>query len=63
MFRAHGLLAPVWDLPPAPEADQWEVAVAEFTKRYAEALAVTGDLTPAERRSRQGLIGRLQPLR
>jgi hypothetical protein len=63
MFRAHGLLAPVWDLPSEPEAGQWEDPVAEFSKRYAEALAVAGDLTPAERRSRQGLIGRLQPLR
>ena len=63
MFRAHGLVAPVWDLPAAPEAEQWEVAVAEFTKRYAEARAVEEPLSPAERRSRQGLIGRLQPLR
>jgi hypothetical protein len=63
MFRAHGLLAPVWDLPVEPEADQWEAAVAEFAKRYAEAVAVDEPLTPAERRSRQGLIGRLQPLR
>ena len=63
MFRAHGLVAPVWDLPAGPEAEQWEVAVAEFTKRYAEARAVDEPLSPAERRSRQGLIGRLQPLR
>ena len=63
MFRAHGLLAPVWDLPVEPEADVWEAPVAEFAKRYAEALAVDEPLTPAERRSRQGLIGRLQPLR
>jgi hypothetical protein len=63
MFRAHGLVAPVWDLPFGPEADEWETAVAEFTKRYAEARAVDEPLSPAERRSRQGLIGRLQPLR
>jgi hypothetical protein len=63
MFRAHGLLAPVWDLPSEPEADRWEAPVAEFSKRYAEARAVDLPLTPTERRSRQGLIGRLQPLR
>lgn len=63
MFRAHGLLAPVWDLPVDVEADVWEAPVADFGKRYAEALAITDPLTPAERRSRQGLIGRLQPLR
>jgi hypothetical protein len=64
MFRAHGLIAPVWDLPFETEAQEWEVAVAEFIKRYGEALATSAtELTPAERRSRQGLIGRLQPLR
>jgi hypothetical protein len=63
MFRAHGLLAPVWDLPLEAAAEEWEAPVAEFTKRYSEALAVTEPLTTAERRSKQGLIGRLQPLR
>lgn len=63
MFRAHGLLAPVWDLPLEVEAEEWEAPVAEFAKRYSEALAVTEPLTSAERRSKQGLIGRLQPLR
>ncbi|WP_330186252.1 DUF5926 family protein [Dactylosporangium sp. AC04546] len=63
MFRAHGLLAPVWDLPVDVEAEEWEAPVAEFAKRYAEALAVTEPLTAVERRSKQGLIGRLQPLR
>jgi hypothetical protein len=63
MFRAHGLIAPVWDLPVDQDAERWEAPVAEFSKRYSEALAVSGDLTAAERRSKQGLIGRLQPLR
>jgi hypothetical protein len=63
MFRAHGLLAPVWDLPLEVEAEEWEAPVAEFAKRYAEAIAVGEPLTAAERRSKQGLIGRLQPLR
>ncbi|MER7002902.1 DUF5926 family protein [Dactylosporangium sp. NPDC000555] len=63
MFRAHGLLAPVWDLPLEVEAEHWEAPVAEFAKRYQAALAVTEPLTASERRSKQGLIGRLQPLR
>jgi Family of unknown function (DUF5926) len=63
MFRAHGLLAPVWDLPVAPDADEWEAPVAEFAKRYAEALATGTPLSAAERRSRNGLLGRQQPLR
>jgi hypothetical protein len=63
MFRAHGLLVPVWDLPVAPEGEEWEAPLADFAKRYAEAFAVPDPLTPAERRSRQGLLGRQLTLR
>lgn len=64
MFRAHGLLVPVWDLPLAPAADAWEEPLAAFAKRYAEALATVAEpLTPAERRARQGLLGRQLTLR
>jgi hypothetical protein len=63
MFRAHGLLVPVWDLPVEPEGREWEAPAAEFAKRYAEALSVTEPLTAAERRSRQGLLGRQFTLR
>jgi hypothetical protein len=63
MFRAHGLLVPVWDLPREPEAPEWEAPLAEFAKRYAEALATAGPLSAAERRSRQGLLGRQLTLR
>jgi hypothetical protein len=63
MFRAHGLLVPVWDLPRGPEAEEWEAPLAEFAKRYGEGLAVESALTPAERRARQGLLGRQLTLR
>jgi hypothetical protein len=63
MFRAHGLLVPVWDLPAEPAAGEWEAPAAEFAKRYAEALASTESLSAAERRSRQGLLGRQLTLR
>lgn len=63
MFRAHGLLVPVWDLPVGEPADRWEEPLAVFATRYAEALATGGDLTPAQRRARQGLIGRQLTLR
>ena len=63
MFRAHGLLVPVWDVPLEPEADEWEAPVADFAKRYADALTVTEPLTSADRRSRQGLLGRQLTLR
>jgi hypothetical protein len=63
MFRAHGLLVPVWDVPREPEAGEWEAPLAEFAKRYVEALGSVAPLTPAERRSRQGLLGRQLTLR
>jgi hypothetical protein len=63
MFRAHGRLVPVWDIPREPDASQWETPVADFAKRYADALADTGPLDPGARRARQGLLGRQLTLR
>jgi Family of unknown function (DUF5926) len=63
MFRAHGLLVPVWDIPGEPEAGEWEAPLADFAKRYADALAAGGPLDTAQRRSRQGLLGRQLTLR
>jgi hypothetical protein len=63
MFRAHGLLVPVWDLPHDPPADDWEAPVAAFAKRYGDAVAVNEPLTSGERRARQGLLGRQITLR
>ena len=63
MFRAHGLLVPVWDLPHAPEAADWEEPVRGFADRYALALAGQGELDAAARRARQGLLGRQLTLR
>jgi hypothetical protein len=63
MFRAHGLLVPVWDLPSEPDAPRWEEAVRDLAGRYAQALTVSGELSPAERRARQGLISRQLTLR
>jgi hypothetical protein len=64
MFRAHGRLVPVWDLPQAIPGVDWEEPLAAIAKRYADALAPAGTaLTPEERRARQGLIGRQITLR
>jgi hypothetical protein len=63
MFRAHGLLVPVWDLPPDTEAAACEEPLAATELRYREALAVDEPLSPTERRSRQGLLGRQLTLR
>jgi hypothetical protein len=63
MFRAHGLLVPVWDLPPDPDAGEWELPVAAFAERYAAARAGGTSLDADERRARQGLLGRQITLR
>jgi hypothetical protein len=63
MFRAHGLLVPVWDLPTEPDGPSWEDAVAAFAQRYATALAGGTELDAEERRARAGLLGRQVALR
>ncbi|MFC7547077.1 DUF5926 family protein [Plantactinospora sp. GCM10030261] len=63
MFRAHGRLVPVWDLPAEPTAERWEAPVTEFAKRYATALADDAPLDAAGRRAKQGLLGRQLTLR
>ena len=62
MFRAHGLLVPVWDLPREPEAQEWEEPFAALVQRYHAALS-DEPLTSDERRAKQGLLGRQLSLR
>lgn len=63
MFRAHGLLVPVWDLPVDAPAPEWEQPVDELAGRYAEALADDTPFSAEQRRARQGLLGRQLTLR
>ncbi len=63
MFRAHGLLAPVWDLPSGTGADVLEKSAAAFASALAEALADGSDLTSEERSARSGLANRQVTIR
>jgi hypothetical protein len=63
MFRAHGLLVPVWDLPREAEAVQWEEPLQRFVERYRSAVGVGPALDADARRARQGLLGRQLTLR
>ncbi|WP_407951976.1 DUF5926 family protein [Plantactinospora sonchi] len=63
MFRAHGRLVPVWDIPRNAAPESWESPLADFAKRYAAALADPTELDAAGRRARQGLLGRQLTLR
>jgi hypothetical protein len=64
MFRAHGLLVPVWDLPVGTGAEALEEPVAELETALAAALERAGEpLTAAERSARSGLANRQVTIR
>lgn len=63
MFRAHGLLAPVWDLPVGTGPEALEEPAAAFKAALDEALAAGGDLTADERAARAGLANRQVTIR
>lgn len=63
MFRAHGLLCPVWDLEVGTGAEALEEPAEAFDKALSEALADTSDLTAEERSARSGLANRQVTIR
>ncbi len=63
MFRAHGLLAPVWDLPLGTGPEPLEDPAERFAADLAQALADTSDLTGDERSARSGLANRQVTIR
>ncbi|WP_372728843.1 DUF5926 family protein [Nocardioides sp.] len=63
MFRAHGLLAPVWDLPVGTGAEVLEEPAKRFADDLAAALADGSELTAAERSARSGLANRQVTIR
>lgn len=63
MFRAHGLLAPVWDLEVGTGPEPLEEAAGAFKAKLDEALADSSDLTTEERAARNGLANRQVTIR
>ena len=63
MFRAHGLLTPVWDLPIGTGAAALEQPAAEFAAALAETMAEALPLTAVERSARSGLANRQVTIR
>ena len=63
MFRAHGLLTPVWDLPLGTGAEALEEPADRFAKALAGALADDADLTAEQRAARNGLAHRQVTIR
>jgi len=63
MFRAHGLVCPVWDLPLGTGAEAIQEPAAAFAARLADAMAEQSPLTAAQRGARAGLATRQVTLR
>jgi hypothetical protein len=63
MFRTHGLLVPVWDLPVGTGAEAIEEPVAALENALTEALAESAPLTDRERSARAGLANRQVTIR
>jgi len=62
MFRAHGLLAPVWDLPVGTGPEVLEEPASTFGADLEEALK-GGELSASERSARAGLANRQVTIR
>ena len=63
MFRVHGVLVPVWDLPVGTGPEVLEQPAAEFAEELDKALADTAPLTAEERAARSGLANRQLTIR
>jgi len=63
MFRAHGRLVPVWDLPSGTGAEVLEEPAARFAGELSETLADARPLTSEERAARNGLANRQLTIR
>ena len=63
MFRAHGLLAPVWDLPLGTGPEALEDPASTFRADLDAALADDSDLSTEERAARSGLANRQVTIR
>jgi hypothetical protein len=63
MFRVHGVLVPVWDLPVGTGAEVLEKPAAQFAKDLEKALSDQSPLTTEERSARAGLANRQLTIR
>ncbi|TCI99332.1 DUF5926 family protein [Aeromicrobium sp. IC_218] len=63
MFRAHGLLVPVWEMEQGQDAGTIEDPIAALSGRLDEALADTSSLTSEQRSARNGLASRQLTIR
>lgn len=62
-FRAHGVVAPVWEIPPGTGAGALEEPARRFVQLLDEAMAATDPLKADERAARNGLVNRQLTIR
>ena len=63
MFRAHGLVTPVWDLPLGTGAEALEEPAARMHEALVAAIGSSEPLTPDQRSARAGLASRQLTIR
>ncbi len=63
MFRVHGVVVPVWDLPPGTGAAGVAAAAPRLAETMAAAIADTTALTTEQRSARAGLASRQVTIR
>ena len=63
MFRVHGVVVPVWDLPPGTGAAGVAQAAPQLAQTLATAIADTTALSTEERAARAGLTSRQLTIR
>ncbi len=63
MFRAHGLLAPVWDLPVGTGPKAIDMPAQKFRTALNKALKLKSPLTAEQRAARAGLANRQVTIR
>jgi Family of unknown function (DUF5926)/SEC-C motif len=62
-FRAQGRLVPVWDLDRDAHWSEWDAPARDFAMRLDKALGIDEPLNSAQRRARDGILGRQFTLR
>lgn len=63
VFRADGVLVPVWDLDNTRPHDSWNEVIEDAARRIDEAMKSDEPLTAAERKSRETIVSRQVTIR
>lgn len=62
-FRAHGIVAPVWELDASATVDDVDVPMGDFAKRLRAAVDATEALDYEQRRAKAGVVSRQLTIR